>query len=346
MKIDTKTLFAPFEGIIGQTRIVQTLQSDLLAYCNGGNLHNYMFAGLAGLGKTKLVKAYGEALNEAARQQKMIGASSTASLYYATPQEFRKMGNEYNTLAEAFMTMRPLFLQLDEVHELYIRETTQSQRIHQVIKKAADRESFVNGEASVRWDDDSVFQINKRNFCLTIATNFPEKMKDAAAMHSRFQTLTLDLMTEEELTQVLMGMLSARSIRACEETIGIIARCGRGTCRPLEKIVDALETRILSTGKTTRTVNKADVIAVMAQLLLFPRGLSRTECRILDRCKDATGSKMDHLALAYGVEVAEIRKSVSYLESQRFCGWRGSYVVTSDKGARYLADITAAGLKF
>jgi chromosomal replication initiation ATPase DnaA len=344
--LDTKTLFASFDGIIGQARIVSQLHSDVLAYANGGDLHNYLFAGQAGLGKTRLMKAYQDSLNEAARQTGAIGKNSTQTLFFSTPQEFRKMGEEWNTLAESIGSMRPLFLCVDEIHDIAQRKTVQTERFWQFAKKASDKTAFEGGRAVIRWDDDMAVEISRRNFCMTFATNFPERLPDADAMRSRVSSVVLDLMTEEELTAVLMGMLTERSIRACEQTIGIIARCGRGTCRPLEKIVDALETRILATGKTTRTVNKEDVFAVMATLLLFPRGLSRNEVRTLDRCRNAVGMKMDHLAIAHGVEVAEIRKSVSYLEALGFIGWRGSYVVTSDKGARYLSTITEIGLAF
>jgi Holliday junction resolvasome RuvABC ATP-dependent DNA helicase subunit len=340
-----QSILAPFDSIVGQTRIVSQLSSDIKAYIHGGPLKNYLITGLAGLGKTHILKAFAMALTLAMREMGEIGRNVDNNLHYSTPQEFRKMGNEYNTLCESLQSMRPLVLTVDEMHELYIRETIQSQRVHQFLKKAGDKTSYADdGRALVRWDDETVIDISRRNFCFIGATNFPEKIKDSEAFRSRIPSLVLDLMSESELTTVLMRMLSARDIRACEETIGMIARCGRGTCRPLEKVVDALETRILSTGKKTRTINKADVFEVMALLLLYPRGLSRVEMRLLEKCDNAQGSKIDHLALAFGVEPAAMRKSVSYVESLGFTGWRGSYVVTGDKGRRHMANVKAAGL--
>ncbi len=339
-----KTIKSCFAGVIGQSRLVLQLAQAAQAYANGGTLTSPLFEGEAGLGKTLLWNSFLDALNLAyGIRSGMKGKADDCeqSLRYSSPHEFRLMGDEFCTVEKSIQDMRPLFFGVDEISDFKDRKTVQTDKVYQFIKKALDGNNWNKaGEKLVRWDEDTVVKVTKENFAVVAATNFPEKMPDADAMRSRFARMVLEKLTSDELTQILLLMLNAKGITANENTVAVIAHTGRGTARPLEHIVKFLDSYLVASKKRQRVINREEALGAMQALQLFPSGLETHEVYMLEKCMGA-GYRTTALALMTGKENSAISKSIAYLQSRDFIGFKGSNIVTAPKGLRYLEALKA-----
>jgi Holliday junction resolvasome RuvABC ATP-dependent DNA helicase subunit len=334
-----------FESVRGQSRIVSRLKQAASNFAHGGELTSVLFEGLAGLGKTKLFHAYLDALNiaYAIRQKEESPENIRQCLRYFSLERIRRTGSEYSNLLDAILEMRPLFLGFDEISDFAKRPTVQTDKIHTFIKETLDENGYGRERKKMvlltQGEESLPICVSRHNLCIVAATNHPEKMLDKDAMRSRFTRLVLDLLDEDTLTQILMDMLEAKGIRANENTIGMVARTGRGTARPLEDILKYFDELIRSNEKPTRTINYGEAVGALRILQLYPQGLDVKEVGIVKRCV-GEGYRLASLSLMFGLEQEAVRKSIAYLQSKNLVGIKGSNIVTAGKGMRYLEELT------
>lgn len=337
-----------FAGIIGQTRIVEILQRAAFAALAEGNLQSFLFTGVAGLGKTRLLMSYLSALDVVARELHKV---EKQSVFVTSPEAFRLAGSsEFATVKTAIMEIRPLILGLDEFHEFSTGYTGPTKRaVARFIKEALDGASE-KGRVIRFGDSEETTHVSRRTVSINGATNFPAMLKDAEAQKRRFDAiLALDLMTTEEIAQVTHSMLEARGVRCDNQTtLMTIARCGRGTCELPENISRTLESIARVAGKNS--VNREEVLEALRSLQRYPRGLSRVEMKMLEA---SVGSfqRETSLALMLGSEVKAIKQSAGFLHAQYdsetgkhtpFVEVKGSQIRATKNGTDFLSHAKKA----
>jgi Holliday junction resolvasome RuvABC ATP-dependent DNA helicase subunit len=334
-----------FDCIIGQEKAKARLIQSAQAFARGGAAINPLFTGLAGLGKTFIIKAYINALEIAYAIRSGAKDIATQSLFYNTPHDFRLLGGEFSTLRESVQNIRPLFLAIDELADFGSQKTVQLATVYSFIKHALGTVTkSINVSYGIRWDDELSIQLRKCDFSIIGGTNFPEKLPDGAAMRSRFSEIALELYTQEELNQIAQVMLKAANITTDEKNTMRIAKTGRGTARPLARIVETLASLIISKGKSTRTINREETIECLRLCDLFPLGLNIGDIKLLQVSKD-TGNTSTSLALMLGLEKQAIAKSIAFLCNLQFITVTSGKVKTSTIGNRYITSVKADGFK-
>jgi Holliday junction resolvasome RuvABC ATP-dependent DNA helicase subunit len=175
------------------------------------------------------------------------------------------------------------------------------------------------------------------------ATNFPGKLPEALGGQSgRAPRVELELYNEEQLKRILLNMLDAEKIRACEESLGIVARCGRGTARPLENVTRKLATNLLASGGEKRTVNKVDIFQALIDCQMFPLGYSMAEIEVL---QSLTRPMTQQVVLARfpKLDLETWRKFLGYGMGNAHVGKDNGGFVLADKGRRYLQSLNKEG---
>lgn len=335
-----------FAGIIGQSRIVGVLVRAVESFAMGGNIPSYAFLGQAGLGKTALMRCLESAMASAMEFRKIGG---NPLLWVRSPEKFRLVSSEETQLVKEFCReVRPGFLSVDEFHELSSGYVGPTKKAFANFLKDALGEDAAKG-ALIKWgDDEERVHVSRKTFGVSVATNYPETVKDGPAIFRRFDSrLELDLLSSENVGLITSAMLSAKGIRADERTVKLIADCGRGTCELPSKISDELEKVKIISGK--HTVNRDEVLQALRDLQRYPRGMHKLEMQILTFCA-SNAYKIDQLALMTGKEVKAVRLAVSYLTTQRTEGKatpfleapRGTYYRTTANGAQFAENCKKA----
>lgn len=321
---------ACFNHIIGQTQAVRQLIQSVMAVING---HGDLFSGLllapAGTGKTALLKAYGAALVEFCQIPSLV----------VTPQEFRRLGDSWNELLKLLDGGR-YFLAIDECHELYTGKTVQTAKIASFAMRALDGNYKGGG---IKLSDELIVDFSRKHCSIMLATNFPGKLPEALGGTSgRAERLELALYSEDELKRILLNMLGAKKIRACEESLGIVARCGRGTARPLEHVTRKLDTNLLAEGDK-RTVNKADIFTALKDCQMFPLGYARSEIDVLLGLENTAMTQQVVLARFPKLDLPSWRQFVGYAMGNCHVGKANGGFVVADKGRKYLEALRKEG---
>lgn len=335
MNDEIKACFAP---VIGQNQIVQNRILAHSAFAAGNNSpYSVLYTGAAGLGKSQLLRA------EMAARAKAVEIRTGREASVATlrsPQEIRLAG-------EAFFDFLAHLesgdgTAIDELHEVDTSSTVQLKKLKTILKGLLD-----NGQPgdsrSVKIDDNTTIRRAKQDIFFAAGTNFPEQIKDGAAIISRFGGETpLALYNEEELTAILKKMSEASGLRITENTLSLLARCGRGTARPLEGVVGYLSKVASVSGKNT--INRTEALEAMRALSLFPLGVSQREISILLRSK-GQGLPVRMLPIVFAVEVKAVNANVSFLCSMNFLSIKSGSVNLTPRGAAYLEQLKAEKFK-
>ena len=330
----TDIIASAYSHLIGQTTIIRRRVKIWTAYAMGANPEGAFLQGAAGLGKTALLRADLNACQLAGEIRK----ETEKPLFYQSAGELRLAGENWTRFMGEFLTPGGTGIcYLDEMHELFSPSATvQTGKIISLIKGLSDSQ---RGDfRQVSFGDEGTVERHAGNIAFVVATNFPEKMKDAEAILSRLGVYELALYSPDELTAIAVILADAAGIKVAENTISVIAHCGRGTARPVEKIVQALKRESLLAGKST--VNKADVVNVMRDLELYPRGLTLHEVSMLIHGCKGYVSKVT-LATVFNVSAKAIADSVAFLHSADMIAVKGSTFTTSQIGRDYIAAIAA-----
>lgn len=322
-----------YANVIGQRRVVDNRILAHSAYAMGSNEPcSVLFTGEAGLGKSHLLRAEMEARTKAAairfKRDGNVG-------FFKSPQEFRLLGGTFFDLVSILQFGDGLVV--DELHEVQLRPTVQIDKFLRALKQLMD-----NGQGEVktaRIDDETIISRAKQDVFYACGTNYPQKIKDGPAIISRFGGETqLSPYTEEELSAILLYMTKEKGLRVHENTVGLLARCGRGTARPLESIVAHLHKLAKVEGKDT--VNRGEVIQSLRDLHLYPNGVSRREIGILVSCMN-NGLEISFIPIRFQCETKASQASISFLWERGFISVRQRRCFLTPRGAAYLDNLKA-----
>jgi Holliday junction resolvasome RuvABC ATP-dependent DNA helicase subunit len=328
---------ACYAGIVGQSKIVANRILDHTSFAMGSNDPcNVLFTGEAGLGKSHLLRAEVEARAKAIEirynRAAMVG-------YYQTPQEFRLAGASYFSLVADLK--RGDGIVADELHEVQMRPTVQIGKFLHAMKQMMD-----NGKGatrSVQLDENTLIQRAQEEVFFACGTNYPQSIKDGPALISRFGGETpLSHYTEEELTQILLLMGKNAGVNIHESTLSLLSRCGRGTARPLEKMIAHLAKVARVEGK--KTVNRAEALQAMRDLSLFPLGVSEREISILISSNNG-GIPARFIPVRFAIEEKAAKQSVSFLANLGLVTQKSGVVILTPKGSTYMENIKADKFK-
>jgi Holliday junction resolvasome RuvABC ATP-dependent DNA helicase subunit len=324
-----------FENVIGQDLAKASLTDSIRSGLKGGPMLSPLITGEAGNGKTHLAAAYCDAME----------AEGVRVLRYV-PRELR-LGEGLDDILEAFQSGEKYVLWIDEMHELKgstgAAATVTLNLIYNMIMRMLDGTNHgkiinINSNTSI------VFDPTKGSIVGT--TNFPDRLDKSGAFQSRFDKLELDLYDEKELVDILKMMLSQKGFHHLnDKTLGMIARCGRGTGRPLEQIVKSLAIAHTASGKKQKTINAKEVLDALRRNRIYPKGLQEHEVEMMAYARDRTMQNRTFKSRMPKLETPTLCKSVGFLLSLDFFYDTGRGMETTDYGKRFLEAIVEDGFE-
>ena len=320
-----------FDKVIGQDLAKTDMMHSVASFANGGPALSPLITGEKGNGKTHVATAYCDALRE-------MGVS----VLERQPDELRTPEG-FNELINFIEDSDKWAVWIDEIHLLKKRSTVQLERVMNMIMKMLDKANH-GSPVQVTQDKTLVFRPETGIFMGT--TNFPEQLDKSGAMQSRFDKMELDLYTVPELVDILGLMLSGFGFNGvAEKTLTQIAKCGRGTARPMEKLVKKLVMNNAAEGKKTKTINRDDVARALRLSRMYPQGLEYHEVQIMAEGVDKIMKDSMILSRFPKIERPQLRKSKGYLQSIEFLHDTSKGVKTTPKGVRFLNDVKKAGFE-
>ncbi len=319
-----------FGHIVGQNIAKERLTNSVLSAQNGGTVTSPLLIGEAGLGKSAMMDAYGDALEE----------SGFKVIRHKSPEEFRSKGESFDVIRQTILEGGKWALMIDEGHLFKHRPTVQMDMIFGFLLKALEKQ---NGSA-IRFGEDAVY-FNRSENVVCLATNFPRVLDKSGAFQSRCDTVILDKYTHEELVQILQKMLVNAGLKpANENTLHSIASCGRGTARPMERIVDQLVIDLRAYGDKD-TINKKDVVTALRLSKMFPLGLEPFEIQLLERCRNQILRDNVIKASMPQVETSQFNHSKGFLMSHGLVVHTTKGLQTTDNGRKYLDETRKMGFE-
>lgn len=325
----------PFAALVGQRAAKKRRVSAWSAYALGENPESCFFRGAAGLGKTALMKADIKAARIAAE----IRGEYANPNYYDSAGALRRNGEEFSVFMGKALDSQsgPMFVYLDEMHELF-PATVQSAKVVQMVKGLTDSQ---RGDIRrVSFGDEGEVTRHASQVAFICGTNFPHKVKDYDAIVSRLGGIDLDLYTTAELCEIAALLAKKSGLTINDETLAMMARCGRGTARPVEKMIDSAKREAVILGK--HTLNRSEIVNIMRDLSLYPRGLARHEVLMLAMSEKDGYIKKQTVATALAIETATVADSLAFLQGTGFIHVQGSQYTITKQGRDYLASIHAA----
>lgn len=323
---------ACYSHLVGQKMAILSRVHAWMVYVLGENPKGGLVKGEAGLGKTALMKADYKAAKIA---MEMRGEDSDSVLYIQSSGEFRKNGESWKKFIGKALDAGsgPLFIYMDEFHEL-LPATVQSAKIIQLIKGLTDKER--GSVRSVSFGDEGSVTRHESQIMFMVGTNFPSKIPDYQAISSRLGEIDLQKYTIPELAEISGLMARVAKLNIHEATLNTLARCGRGTARPIEKIIQ--KARELAIIADKNTFSKDDALDIMREEKLFPHGLNSHEVAMLGEGEKGY-VKPSTVETALGIESKAVKSSVAYLSYIGLASVNGSQFTTSKEGRAYLAAI-------
>lgn len=327
-----KSFHPAFDGIVGQAIAKQNFTDSISSAKNDGEMISPLITAAAGVGKSKIARAYISALAD----------EGFDTLSFDSPEEFRSKGEAYSSLMSLIMDSPRYAIFIDEAHLLRYKATVQTDTMLAFLMKALDKG---NNRKTIRIGAETTAVFDRCKASIVLATNFPNILDKSGALQSRCDLMELEEYTEPQLVKILQGMLVAEDFRpASEKTLAMIAKCGRGTARPMEKIVGKLKIANNAAGGTKHTINRDDVISALRLSKMFPRGLHPEEIKIMKKCLNVPVRDNVLLATLPSMEQAGFRKSKGYLMGE--CGFLAPTTggsATTEKGRRYLEECRKSG---
>lgn len=341
MKTDIDSIKKHFAHIVGQEAAIERLVNAVASAKNGGPMQSPLLEAEAGGGKTALIKAYGEALREEA------GADY---FYFASPAEFRAKGGNYSDFVNTIMDSPKYAIAIDEAHLLEDAKTMQTRKIKAFIMKALDRNQQ---GGPIRFDDEICPHFSPEKGAFILGTNFPHKLDKSGAFQSRCHRIKLDSYSVPQLKKILRLMLKQRGLTTDDKNLDMIAKCGRGTARPMEKIVDELA--IIASATGSNSFDRDQIVRALIVTKMYPRGITPEEIKIMTVCDGA--DKLTRVRISNmmpSVEKTVLNNSIGYLQNVPDLKEDGAEtfkpflmdshgLVTTDLGRRYLRECAKAG---
>ncbi len=315
------------DSIIGQAIGVERLKSAVLAAIEGREVSNYLIKGEAGLGKTALANALLADIGN---------FSPWETIRISDPDEVRIKNDNWSALLDAITdTSRRVLVYIDECHKLNTGGTVQIRKLRSLIMKFADGN---NTGSYIQIDDDTALHVDRSRLAFVLSTNFPDKLDTSGAFQSRFSHIELDHYNISELVSILQVMLKKAGFRAADETtLSLVAKCGRGTARPMEKLVEELRSFV-----TKDTINKDDVKSALRRCKLYPDGFNQPEIELLTRISQPM--KDNVLLSAFpNMETTTLRRAKGHMMALGYANQITGGFHRTDKGSAYLKACAAQG---
>ncbi len=328
-------------GVIGQELAKERISYTLANAALGRNVRSVIFTGRTGLGKDHLTDATLDGFNK-------IGWKTHD---FSRPGQI--LGAEYISLCEDIATAGlPVAIKIGEAHDLLKIKRVQLQRLHQFIMIFTDdrnigKERYVN-------DGEIGGLVDHSRLIFILNTNFPGKLEEGRGSNSfldRLNHCKLEDYTNPQIVTILHKMSNSAGVKIHENTIDLIAKCARGTARPLQNIITELAG--MNMGKKD-TINRDQVIRAIQLAQLYPLGLSVEEIGILVYCLTPTLQGSLNTLLP-NMEPVAVRNSLAFLSR---CGrdkdghpasfidrLSGGGFQTTPRGKKYMDDIKKDGFK-
>lgn len=285
-----------FNNLVGQERAKTLLSASVESAKRGGMTASPLITAPAGVGKSVMVRAYISALSE---------ETGRKSLLLNSPEELRAAGGQWDEFQTMVTGGEPYVLGIDEIHLVDQTPTRQLRILKSYLLKALDKN---NDGKSINLTNEFFTTFDRTQHTIVIATNFPEKLDSSGALQSRCDLINLDLYNEEELIEIEKRLLFEIDLDVDDDAIAIIARCGRGTVRPIRNILDQI--KIVFDEKT---VTKDMVKEVLKMLKIYPRGLNEYEINLLMVASQSAIKDSQFLAMNPGCSVSALRYAKGYL---------------------------------
>lgn len=328
-----------FDSLVGMTAAKNLARENILANKKDPSkkaLLSPIILAPAGTGKTALAKAW----------QKEMRANGFKTIAFDSPAEFRKVSIEgqssrWEELLAFLVEPGKKSIFIDEAHMLWEREnrTVQYAKVCALCLKALDGNN--KGIFSVQFSENTEVVIDRREFQIILATNFPKKLPEAlGGKNGRLTQIHLELYSRSEIGKIASLMLAEKSLKANEESLCTFADVVRGSARPLEKLVEQLETRCINTGKSS--INKEDIKFAMISLEWFPLGFNKIELKCLNYFNKTRSIK----ELEYGfpeLDSGERKALQGYALVHGLIGKTNGGFGLTDKGRRYFSDLPKLG---
>lgn len=197
--------------------------------------------------------------------------------------------------------------------------------------------------------------LNWCNLALHLATNIPDALEDSKSLkvgdrtiRRRAYGIELSRYGNDVIGEVITDFLTARGLRAADCSAAMLSRFHRGTMEAL----DAVVRQYLMMFPDKPTLSKDRVIEAAKQTTWFPRGISRSEARILYALSVAPNgikTKSD-LASLVKASSSEMRDMIAFLGAMEtdgvatpFIHATGSKVSLTENGAKFLKRVIADG---
>lgn len=327
-----------FDGIIGQSGPIARRVNAWASCALGGNPEGAFIRGAAGLGKTVLMRADARACALAME----IRGIPADPLFYQSAGELRRNGDEWKIFLGKALDSNsgPILCYLDEFHELFQGATIQGGKVRSIIKGLSDKQ---RGDVrTVSFGDEGHITRHASEVCFVVGTNFPTKIPDYEALASRLGVIDLQLYTPDELCAIAELLAKKAGLRVNEDTLAVMARCGRGTARPIEKMIDQAVQISLIEGKST--INRQDIAEIMRCLTIYPLGLQLHEVAMLVKGASGYVAKMT-MQVILNIEAKIVGESLAYMEHAGLIAIVGGKFSTTKKGIDLIASMRAAKFK-
>lgn len=330
MPLATSTIHPNFAGIVGQNRAKELLSAGIHAASAGRGAIQPLIDAPPGCGKTEIAHRYLDALE----------AQGFRTMRLASPREIRLAGGGWDDFMSMVMDHNtPYALYMDEAHEMVQDNVKNMSTLFTFIRKAMDR---TNENRDIIISEEFQTRFDRSKNVIVLSTNFVHQLDKSGALQSRFDHLKLDLYKEDELKMILTRMMTMKDLRwANEDVLTTIARCGRGTARPIKNIVEQTLTVIGNDHPLTMD----ETMRVLRLMKLFPKGLCIEEIQLLQMAVNREIKDNQFLATVPSVEPAQLKMFKGYLTSPEvnFLAITPRGMETTKRGKMYLELIATKG---
>jgi hypothetical protein len=319
-----------FKETVGQEFAKLRLSQSIYSGANDGIMAQPLLEAEPGNGKSHLMRLTIDGYR----------AAGFDTLYFNSPEEFREGGANFDSLLQLLTGDRKFAIAIDEFHMIDHRKTVRLEKVKAFLMKALDKG---NDGKDIRFDSSTLVNFSRRRGCFLLGTNFPGALDKSGAFQSRCDRIQLDLYSVEELVEILQGMLHNEGFSdVAENTLKQIARCGRGTARPMERLVDQIKMEREAKGEKRTTINRENVLTALKMCRMYPKGLSMNEVKLLLACEQPQRNNV-MLAQFPNIESKVLDKTKSYLITEGLGVQLSAGFQRTTWGTQYLADIKKEG---
>lgn len=336
--MNTSTIKASFNGIVGQVEAVAHFVKLLLCFLAGKPVPASLLVGQAGAGKSTFMRAI----------RHCVEAAGVQCFFFESPLELREKDAFADFIAVARLhDNKPMVIILDELHRAWEKSLPEAKTVQIGKLKAFLMQATLLSQQGrsnlIKIDENHSLFFNHEKHWIIGGTNYAEKIEASAL--SRFEKSQLGEFNKTELGKILCNQLDARGIRYTPDTVKPLVNVCRTSARMVDELTGRLATQIQSQNKNS--INKADVITVLRESGLYPHGFSKDGVRMLESL--AVPRKVAVLAVAFpNLSAKDIRHALAHANTPD-CGFvmeAGSAWKLTPKGLRALSDWKKAGFRW